>query len=98
MRTSGNFTFGISLNARRYPGYRAVVVDVGIADRTPVNAVATFQVTADGTVIVTKQLRQGQLARRLTLPFGRVEVFSFSATTQDGNAVHVILGDPVVRT
>ncbi len=87
--------FGVSLNAARLRGYNSVGFDVGIADRTDVDARATFTVTADGKVVYKAALQQGQLAQRVTIPFGKAEVLSFSALQTKGICTYVLIGNPV---
>jgi len=87
---------GVSLNAHRLLGYRSVRFDVGITDATDVDVHADFSVTADGVQVYRKSLQQGQLAVRVTIPFGRAEVFSFGVvTTTQYKCSDVILGNPI---
>jgi len=95
LQTCGQ-TVGVSFNARRFPGYRALSFDLGIADRTNVNSLATFTVTADGRPLYRRELQQGQIATHVSLPFGRFTVFSLSAQQTSGVCTDVIVGDPTV--
>ena len=90
-----NMVAGVSFNARRFPGYRALSFDLGIADRTNVNSLAIFTVTADGRPLYRRELQQGQIAIHVSLPFGRFNVFSLSAQQTSGVCTDVIVGDPM---
>lgn len=87
--------FGVSFNARRFPGYKAISFSVGIADRTDVDARATFTATADGKAVYKAALQQGQIARRVTITFGATQVLSFSALETKGICTYVLIGNPV---
>ena len=88
--------FGVSFNARRFPGYKAISFSVGIADRTDVDSRATFTATADGKAVYKAALQQGQIARRVTIAFGATQVLSFSALQTKGVCTYVLIGNPIV--
>jgi len=93
-----SYAAGISLNTARFPGYKAVAFDVGIADGDSVNATANVRVTVNGKTVWRQDVRQGQIAVHETRPFGHgQEVISIVATTAhspDG-FIDVILGHAV---
>ena len=87
---------GVSINAHRLRGYRAVRFDVGLADGDDVTVHADFAVTADGAAVYRRSLQQGRLAERATIPFGRAEVLGFGALTTTRYACSdVLIGNPV---
>jgi len=86
-------TQGVSINVQRLTGYRAISFVLGLEDQSPVNATMTLVVTADGNQVYKKLVRQGSIST-VEIPFGKAQVFNFSAETSSCEA-YLLLANPV---
>lgn len=99
LETFGGPTYavGVSLKTSRLAEFHAIQFHVGMEDRTTPGYTARFRVTIDNRPVLQQDVRQGDRAVNVVVPFTRGQVVKLQAYSLHGEPSYVLIADPMAR-
>jgi len=91
------YTVGVSLRVSRLAGFHAIQFHVGMEDRTTPGYAARFLVTIDNRTVLQQDVRQGDRAVNVVVPFAAGQLVKLQAYSLYGEPSYVLIADPVAR-